>query len=812
MEKVTIDIKSVNFPGKPVKDAQKATKEFGLQIGQAIQYEWFKKEGNSSQYYSRWGEFHNRRLYARAEQSIAKYKNELSIDGDLSHLNLDWSCISIIPKFVDLVVNGMSEKLYKVRADSQDALSVKRKTEFQNVIESEMIAKPVLEQIDQDFGINTFINDKDNLPENDEELQLYMQLNYKPGIEIAEEIAISTILKSNHYDDISKRLDYDITVVGMAASRINFREGGGIDITYLDPAKVIHSYTEDPHFKDCFYWGDIETIAISELVRIDPELDEDDLDEIKKYSQSWIDTYSNTAELNQSALFASNTCTLLNFNYKTTKSFVHKKKILESGGSKVIKKDDSFNPPEEMMEEHNFERIEKRIEVWYEGIMVAGTNIILKWDLMENMVRPKSATQRAMPNYIATAPRMYKGSIESFVSRTIPFGDALQMNHMKLQQVSAKVVPDGVFIDADGINEVDLGNAGTYTPEDALRMYFQTGSVIGRSFTGDGDFNNARVPITQLNSSSAQTKIMSLINQHNHYLGLMKGAIGANDAMDASTPNPDALVGIQKMAALSSNVATRHIQEGSLYMLRTVSESISLMISDLLEYSEYKDELINQIGKHNVSILEDVKSLHLFDFGIFIDVAPDEEEKQFLEQNIQMALRDGGIQLEDAIDIREISNIKLANQLLKVKRRQRRDHAQKIAEQQQQGQAQIQQQSQQMAAQAQSQKTQEEVQAKMAIIQAEGQKEKDVMQHEAMLKTGLMDKEFSLQMQLKGIDVQVKQGAEDKKDKAKSDRQKEQATMNSKMISQRKFDTPSLNFESNEDSLDGLGFGEFEPR
>lgn len=811
MEKVKVNIKAVGFPGKPATDAEKATKAYGLMIGQAIQYEWFKKDGNNTQYYDRWAEFNRRYRYARAEQPVHKYKQELSVDGDMSHLNLDWTPISVIPKFVDIVVNGMADRLFKVRADSQDSLSVKRKTEFQDIIEGEMLAKPILEQVKKDFGVNPFVNDPDTLPENDEELQLKMELDYKPGIEIAEEIAISTVLKSNHYNDIRDVLNYDVTVVGMGVGKYNFREGGGIELKSFSPMKVIHSYTEDRYFRDCFYWGDVETIATSELVRIDPTLTPEQMHEIQQKSVAWAEYYG-TPELKRSLLFDVNTCTLINFNYKTTKKFVYKKKILEGGGSRVIKKDDQFNPTPEMLEEGRFEKIEKRIEVWYEGIMVAGTNIMLKWEMMENMVRPKSATQRAIPNYIAVAPRMYKGDIESTVSRMIPFADSLQMNHMKLQQVGNKIVPDGVFIDADGLNEIDLGNGQAYNPEDALRLFFQTGSVIGRSFTEDGDFNNAKIPIQPLNTSAAQTKIMSLIGKHNHYLSMMKGAIGANDASDASTPHPDALVGVQKLAALSSNVATRHILNASLYMLRTFAEGISCMISDLLEYSEYKDELTNQIGKHNVSVLEDVKNLHLFDFGIFIDVAPDEEEKAFLEQNIQMALKDGGIQLEDAIDIREIDNIKLANQLLKIKRKQRQEYIQKMKEKENQMLAQNQQQSQQMAAQIAAQQIQMETQGKIQVKQAEAQGEISVLEREAQLKEMLMEKEFNFQMQLKGIEVQGKKMIETEKEDRKDRRTEKTATQNSKMIAQRKFDTPSLNFESNEDHLGGIELGEFEPR
>ena len=575
-----------------------------------------------------------------------------------------------------------------------------------------------------------------------------MQLNYKPAIEIAEETAIDTMFDENHYDDIRKRIDYDLTVLGVGVAKTEFLPGSGVKVEYVDPANVVYSYTEDPNFKDCFYWGEIKTVPIVELKKIDPTLTNSDLEEISKYGQSWYDYY-NVAQYYDNDIFYRDTTTLMYFNYKTTKKVVYKKKIKDSGAISMVEKDDQFNPPEEMMEEGSFEKVEKTIDVWYNGVMVMGTNIILKWEMAENMVRPKSATQHALPNYVAIAPRMYKGVIESLVRRMIPFADLIQITHLKLQQVIAKVVPDGVFIDADGLNEVDLGTGAAYNPEDALRLYFQTGSVIGRSYTGDGEFNNARVPIQQLTSNSGASKAQMLIGNYNHYLNQIRNVTGLNEARDGSTPDPNALVGLQKLAAANSNTATRHILDGSLYMYRTLAESLSYRVSDILEYADFKDEFINKIGKYNVSILDDINDLYLYDFGIFIEVSPDEEQKSQLEQNIQMALSKGDINLEDAIDIREIRNIKLANQLLKVKRKAKQDREEKMAMQQQAMQAQQQMQSQQMAAQTAMQKMQAESQSKMQLKQAEVAFEIEKMKNEAMLKSQLMDKEFELNMQLK---------------------------------------------------------------
>ena len=811
MKNLAIAINAVSFPSQMATDAEKASDSFGLQIGQAIQYEWFRKDGSSCRYYSQWRDFRRLRLYARGEQPIAKYKNELAIDGDLSYLNLDWTPVPIIPKFVDIVVNGMSDRLFKVKAYAQDAMSQAKRSKYQDMIESQMVSKDILTTIKDKTGVDTFMMDPEQLPETDEELSLYMQLKFKPAIEIAEEEAINTIFDENHYDDLRKRLDYDAAVIGIEVAKHEFLQGTGVQISYVDPANIVYSYTEDPFFKDCFYWGEIKTLPVLELMKIDQSLTREDLQEITQYSQGLYDYY-NVAQFYENSMFARDTCTLMYFNYKTTKKVVYKKKKLEGGGSRVIEKDDTFNPPTEMMEDGNFEKIDKTIDVWYEGIMVMGTNIILQWRMSENMVRPKSASQHALPNYVACAPRMYKGVIESLCRRMIPFADLIQITHLKLQQVIARTVPDGVFIDADGLNEIDLGTGNAYNPEDALRLYFQTGSVIGRSYTQDGDFNNARVPITQLTSNSGSAKTQMLITNMNHYIDMIRSVTGLNEARDGSNPDPNSLVGLQKLAALNSNTATRHILDGSLYVYRSLAEALTYRIGDILQYSDFKDEFANQIGKYNVSILEEIKDLYIYDFGIFIEVSPDEEQKAQLEGNIQMALSKGDINLEDAIDIREIRNIKLANQLLKMKRIKTQERLEKNQMQQQAMIAQQQLKSQEMAGQVAIQKIELETRSKMQIKQAEVAFDIQKMEKEAEMKSYLMREEFQYSMQLHGVEVGTLTQREQMKEDAKAKRISQQNTEQSKLINQRKNNLPPMNFESNEDSLDGFDLAEFEPR
>ena len=809
MKEPTILINPTTFPNQEASDSEKETIEYGRRIGESIQYEWFRRDGNSCRFYDQWVQFHKLRLYARGEQPVGKYKNEISVDGDLSYLNLDWTPVPIIPKFVDIVVNGMADRIFDVKAVAQDALSAEKKHAFQEVIQADMLSKPLLEYTKETYNLDMYNVPADELPDSDEELSLYMQMNYKPAIEIAEEEALDTLMEQNHYKSrIQKQLNYDMMVLGTAFCKHEFKLGSGVSIEYVDPAALVHSYTESPTFDDCFYFGEVKQIPITELVKINPDISLEEMEEIAQMSSLWYNYYGIIRPY-QDSLFQKDVVTLLYYNYKTTKKMVYKKKTMDNGGEKVIKKDDTFNPPEE---EERFEKLEKRIDVWYEGIMVMGTPKVLKWELAKNMVRPKSSSQYALPSYIGAAPRMYKGVVESLVRRMIPFADLIQITHLKLQQVMSRVVPDGVFIDADGLNEVDLGTGAAYNPEDALKLYFQTGSVIGRSYTQEGEYNQGKIPIKELGTNSGQGKMSSLINTYNHYLNMIRDVTGLNEARDGSTPNPDALVGVQKLAALNSNVATRHILDANIQITQKLAEALSTRIADVLEYADFKEEFANQIGKYNVSILDKIKDLYLHDFGIFLQVAPDEEQKAMLEQNIQMALQRDQIGLEDAIDIREVRNLKMANEMLKLKRKKKQEQDVARENQKMQQQSQVNMQSQQAAAQSAMQKVQAETQAKLQIEQAESQFAIQKMERQAELKKVLMKEEFMYQMQLKGVELNELRERETARESAKSDRISRQNTEQSKLIQQRQEKLPPINFESNEDSLDGFDLAEFEPR
>ena len=774
-------VKRSYFPSQVVSDLEKISYDYGLKVAKAIESEWFDDSYSNQRYQSNELSFHRLRLYARGEQSIQKYKDELSINGDLSYLNLDWKPVPIIPKFVDIVVNGIAERTYDVKAYSQDPAGVNKRTQYMDAILADMRTKELTDFTEEAFGVNLKSFDEAELPENEDELALHMQLDYKQAVEIAEEQAINLLFDGNRYELIKKQFYYDLTVLGIGAVKTDFNTSEGVKIKYVDPANLVYSYTESPYFEDIYYVGEAKVIPINELMKEFPHLSQEDLEEIASTATQNLGEYNRGTNSNND--YDNNQVTILYFNYKTYMNQVYKVKETSSGGDKAIERDDTFEGPQG--EDANFSRLQRSVEVLYEGAKIVGYDKLLKWELSKNMMRPKSDYTKVKMNYSIVAPRMYNGNIESLVSRITGFADMIQLTHLKLQQVMSRMVPDGVYLDADGLAEVDLGNGTNYNAQEALNMFFQTGSVIGRSMTADGDQNLGRVPIQELQSGNGGGKMQSLIGTYNYYLQMIRDTTGLNEARDGSTPDKNALVGVQKLAAANSNTATRHILQAGLFLTAETAEALSLRISDVLEYSPTKDAFIQALGAHNVATLDEMSELHLYDFGIFIELTPDEEEKAMLENNIQIALSQGNIDLEDAIDLREIRNIKLANQMLKVRRSKKLARDQKAQQQNIQAQAQANAQAQQVAAQAEMQKNQVQMQSDAQMEQLKSQLKLQELEADVLAKKELMMLEYELTKDL---------------------RSKEQALKNQGVKTAKKFES------SGNDVLGGINLGGFEPR
>ena len=711
---------------------------------------------------------------------------------------------------MDIVVNGIAERTYDIKAFSQDPFGVAKRTEYMENILRDMDGKAFDNQ-SAVYGVDSRSSkmEQKDLPESKDELNVHMQLSYKQSIEIAEEQALNTLLNGNNYELIKKRFYHDLTVLGIGAVKTNFNTSEGVVIDYVDPASLVYSYTDSPYFEDIYYVGEVKTIPVNELAKQFPHLSESDLEDIMKNKSNNRSNYNSRHSYNKED---NNTVQVLYFNYKTYMNEVYKVKETATGSDKIISRDDQYNPPSDM--EGGYSRMIRSIECLYEGAIILGTDKLLKWEMAKNMMRPKSDFTKVKMNYNIVAPRMYDGRIDSLVKRITGFADMIQLTHLKLQQVLSRIIPDGVYLDADGLAEIDLGNGTNYNPQEALNMFFQTGSVIGRSFTQDGDMNPGKVPIQEITSGSGGNKMQALIGNYNYYLQMIRDVTGLNEARDGSTPDKNALVGVQKIAAANSNTATRHILQAGLFLTAEVAECLSLRISDIIEYSPTKDAFIQAIGASNVATLKEMSELHLYDFGIFIELLPDEEEKAMLENNIQVALQTESIGLEDAIDVRDIKNLKLANQLLKIRRKKKLELDKETQKQNIEQQSQANQQASAAAAQAEIQKNQALAQTTIQLEQTKSQLKLQEQQQEVELKKQLMKIEFDYNMQLKNAESQGMVDRENSREDRKDKRTKIQATQQSELIDQRNSGGTPKNFESSgNDILSGdFNLNSFDPK
>lgn len=780
------------FPDQVVSDEEKQSLDYGRQVGWAIEGDWFSgtRSGVENRFNTMYNDFRMRRLYARAEQPVQKYKDELAINGDLSYLNLDWKPVPIIPKFVDIVVNGMTDKDYDIKASSQDPASRRKKSEYMAALERDVMIKRYLDELKATLGLDLYNHpEPEELPQNQEEFDLHMQLSYKQATEIAAEETINNALEFNKYKLTKKRLLEDLVVCGIGAVKTNWNKAEGVVVDYVDPSRLVYSYTEDPNFQDIWYVGEVKALTLADIKRQFPHIPNEELEKLQKYqgNQNWLYNWNGRRDGN--AIY------VLYYEYKTYSDQVFKIKRTTTGLEKALEKPDTFSPPEN----DNFDRVSRSIEVLYSGVKVLGYDTMLEWKQATNMTRPKSNLVKVNMNYNICAPKLYMGRIESLVSRMMGFADMIQLTHLKIQQVISKLIPDGVYLDVDGLAEVDLGNGTKYNPQEALNMYFQTGSILGRSMTTEGDQNMGKVPIQELASNSGQSKVMSLIQTYQYYLQMIRDVTGLNESVDASTPHSDSLVGLQKLAAQNSNTATRHILNGSLYLTQKTCENIILRISDSIDYALTNEALKNSISVYNVGQLEDFWNLNLHDFGIYLNLEPDEVQKERLEANIQMALQQGSINLEDAIDVREIKNIKLANQMLKLKRKKAAEAAQaaNIANIEAQGAANAQ--ASEAAAMAEVQKKQATADIELKLEQARSQFDIQKLERENQMIKERMQMEFEFNMQLGLQKVQKEQEREKLIEERKDKRARIIGTQQSSMIDQKKNDLMPIDFETQQE-------------
>jgi len=792
------DYNKSTFPDPLAATEEKVQKAYGLAYAKALVAQWGGVDTEGSLYRKRFKEFETARQYANGTQDTSIYKQILnSLDannGDGTMMTLDWTPVPIIPKFAKIVVNKIISSYRYPQVEAIDPLSqnekdIKKKKIALRIENKEMFQEAKAAGLDVDV-------DPDKLPQTPEEVEIFLDTNIKTDAEIAAQLATNMTLSWNNFDErVYRRNVEDLVNCGMAVTKRSNDPNYGIQEEYVDPAYFLHSHTDDPTFSDMVYAGHLKRISIQELKRLAG--DQFTEEQYQKIAKTVMNKYGNNA-----SRFVDNyydqrlgrynygydefTLEVLDFEFLSVDSMIYEKKQSRFGNIGFYFKGNSYEAPKNSV--YDREPIQMNNATIYGGMHIVGTEYIFNYGQKNNVPKNIHDLTKARMSYSVVATNIRNMIPKSLVSSVIGFADQLQLSHLKIQQAIAKSKPDGIIIDIEGLENVDLGRGGDLQPLEIQDIYEQTGVFYYRSKNPEGGFQNP--PVQQIDNRIRN--INELIALYNHYLRMIRDATGINEVMDGTTPKGEALVGVNQMAVAAGNNALYDVTNSAMILYRKVCEDILKCLQILPAESVLYKVYEKAIGKTNMSVLNSFSDLPMYNFGIQVMTDLNDRDRQYLEQNIQIALSQKEIDLEDAIAVRNIKDVDQAERLLVIRRKKR------IAQQQQMQQANIQAQAQANAQAAQA-SMQAEVQKEQAMMQLEMQKKQ--MEFEMKAQLAQLEHQMKIELEkLKGeygiaeqqIESRVKNSAEVMKEDRKDDRVKKQAVEQSKLISQRKGDRGEL--------------------
>ena len=822
--KKSLKVSSYRVTPDPFASAEiKASEEYGIQFGKLIEYEWFYiKSGNTS------NEFNDKRLkmdeqrrYARGEQDTGIVKKLITdgTDGE-SFTNYDFRPIQLLPKFIKLVVNQMVERLYEIDAQAVDGISQGLRDDYKDILQKNMYAKDMLKDAKDLLGVDLVPSGLGEIPDSDAEIDLHMKLKYKPSIEIAIEQAIKYTLELNEYDELQKRNLKDLVEIGVSALHHRTDHIKGIIAEYRDPADMVWAYPTKSNFDNVNYYGVVRRLTINEVQRLSgKKFTPEELEKFKNVSNEWqgYNRISNEFWYRGEDL-TSYMVDVLDFTFKTTKTTKFKKKYKKNGGFSITEKESNFMKSESQFEKEeeqgfkDYDILEDVAEVWYEGSMILGSDMLFNYRECTNMVRPEGfINNKVSSNYIVYAPEIYQGRIQSLVDRVIQYVDQLQQISVKIQQFVAKAKPNGIWIDVDGLQELDLGDGNNFGPLDLIRYYDETGNLLGTSRTTEGGYTNGALPIKELNNG-AMAGLEQLMNSYNFHFQMFRDSIGIGQGADGTLPDPRTSNGAIQATQTSSNVATRYILDAQLKMTQYLANGLSLRLKDIFKYSNLKKAYINSIGRANVGVLKSIKNLHLHDFGITIKLKPDAQDRAMLENNIQAEIAAGNLGTEDGIDIRKISNISIANEMLKIRKEKREKEVHKRELEKIEANGKASQQAAQAAIAAKADEINLEKEAKKELLILEAELKSRATLEEKAAKQELMADEYYYQTGIESSKARSKRSDDTFKEDRKDKRTAIQATQQSRIKAEQGKESggKAIDFNSGHKSITGdLGLDDF---
>ena len=785
--------KKNSFPDPLASTETKNSREYGLSYAKAIEAQWGRMASSTSLFGRRNKVFDRSRDYANGTQNTDIYKKLLRSlnpnDGDGSLMNLDYTPVPVLPKFVRVVVNKILSRSPYPNLEAVDPLSSSDKNRKKKKIEIQIQQKEQLSKLKENTGV-VFDIDPDQLPDTEEEAEIFLGTNVKTDAEIAAQIGTNLTLSWNNFvDNTFRRCVNDLVALGMSVVKRSNDPNQGIKTEYVDPLRFIHSYTEDPNFEDLVYAGHVKSISIQELKRIaGHELEEEDF---KKIAESAKKSYGNdpsrlhTSSYNKSLMrqeygYDEYMVDVLDFEFISVDCIYFEEKENRFGNTNFFMKGYEYQPKQGSVYQRTPHKME--VSTVYSGCYVMGSDKIFNYGMSKNIPKNVHDLSKCTLSYSAIATNIKEMMPKSMVDSCTGFADMLQLTHLKLQQAIAKAKPDGLIIDIEGLENVQLGAGGELQPLDLHDIYEQTGVFYYRSKNPEGGFQNP--PVREIGNSIRN--INELIGLYNHYLRMIRDATGINEMMDSSTPKGDTLVGVQQQAIAAGNNAIYDITNSSMILFKKVCSDIVKCLQILPKESVIYNAYANAVGKENMSVLSSFEDLPMYNFGVHVVKEMEDKDRAYLEQNIQVSIQQGELDIEDAIAIRQLKDVNQAERLLVVRRKKRIAQKQNIAMQNSQQQAQIQQASAQATSQAKMQEMQMEAQIKAQEMQLQAQIDTQMEQMKHQFRREIEMIKAQAVLGVRSDDQEFKEKLEVLKEDRKDTRVKKQAVEQSKLISQRK--------------------------
>jgi hypothetical protein len=791
-----------NFPDDLASNSEKKKFAFGESVANAIDSQWLSNSNLPSR--RNWIDL--MRSYSRGEQSYVQYKDTIegkkdakSSDIGMKTHKIDYKTLKIMPVFKAIITNSIDESLFKPRAEAIDITAVNEKRDYFKKLEENFYTQEIRSIVGQGIGVNLT---PPNTPKTEGELEA-KKTEYKPDLEIAEELAIENVLKLEKFETIKNKTDEDLFDLGFCVINHWTDPSSGIKLKYVDPYNFIHNDFEYDDGRDIRYCGVMLKGTIADIEKqAGRALSQIELDEIKKYSLLYHGSGEEVTPYN-SEEDGERTFEYLNFAYLTRRERVYKKLRGKNQTARLIDRSDDengYNP------ENPSKKITTPYKTWYEGIWIPSAKMLIKWDELPNQV--VDGVESPICPFLVRAPNVKKLSekgdirFDSAINRTLPIIDDLHRDWFKFQQLKMELRPNTIEIDTNAINSVALSGE-PISPQDILDLFFGRGLLLKRGFDEDGE--EIAKAITEVDGGLNNTALVFLSNEFTNNYNRLRQLLGINELKDGtSQPNNRTAVTVQKLLLASSNNATSHIVRSSFEMSLSVCESISRRLADLLGNDELRNQFMSSIGSENVDILDVIKKIPAHTFGIYFDFKPDNEERVAFEQSLINAQAAGEINSAQYNKLRQIRNAKSAIKHLEysIDLNKQRAQAEKLQNIQAQAKAN---EEGAIAVEKEKQKTRsQEISAEMMILREKDRLDEEKSKRDFIANELAKREEHKRNMQLKGLEVVSKSQLAEKDNQDKVDRINLQDTNESKKIAQRQNNTPPMDFKNIESEFERI--------